>query len=109
MIRVAACACAAVLVAGARLVAQPPLPAPDSPAAVLLSPGAPVERSLAGTARHDYDLALQAGDYAALTVDQHGTDLVIRILDASGCLCRVGLGSAALCSTESISTHPIHP
>lgn len=83
MTRIAVSALAAVLVAGTRLVSQPPVPAAQSPAAVILSVGTPVERSLAGMERHDYDLVLRAGDYAALTVDQRGTDLVIRIFDAS--------------------------
>src|SRR5205823_32155 len=31
-----------------------------------------------------YDIELRAGQYAALTVDQHGVDVVINVLDPSG-------------------------
>src|SRR6266700_3640818 len=52
--------------------------------ATLLKPGASVERALDASERHAYDIELQAGQYAALTVDQQGADVVIRVLDPSG-------------------------
>jgi CHAT domain-containing protein/tetratricopeptide (TPR) repeat protein len=73
-----------VLAAAVAVTSQQPASAPETASPVLLEPGASVERDLAGSERHDYDLTLQAGDYAALTVDQRGTDLVIRILDPAG-------------------------
>lgn len=80
MTRAAACVC----LAAALLSAQQPAPDQDAAAPVVLRPGASIERNIAGTERHRYEITLQAGDYAALTVDQSGTDLVVRVLDASG-------------------------
>jgi CHAT domain-containing protein len=73
-----------VLAAAVAVMPQQPAATPDTGSPVLLKPGASVERDLTGSERHDYDLTLQAGDYAAFTVDQRGTDLVIRILDPAG-------------------------
>src|SRR5437660_673901 len=84
MVRAASLA-AAILLAAAPLVARTPqsgvAPA-DSPA--LLKPGPAIERTLQASERHNYDIELQSGQYATLTVDQHGIDVVITVLDPSG-------------------------
>ncbi|HMC76666.1 MAG TPA: CHAT domain-containing tetratricopeptide repeat protein [Vicinamibacterales bacterium] len=80
MTRAAAC----VFLAAAAFSAQQPASDKDPAAPVVLRPGSSVERNIIGTERHSYDVTLQAGEYAALTVDQRGTDLVVRVLDASG-------------------------
>jgi CHAT domain-containing protein/tetratricopeptide (TPR) repeat protein len=83
-------AVAAVLLSGASLparTAQTPGAPVDS--AVLLKPRVSVERAIGGSERHAYDVELQAGDYAALVVDQLGVDVAIRILDESGAVIAV--------------------
>jgi CHAT domain-containing protein/tetratricopeptide (TPR) repeat protein len=49
-----------------------------------LEPGKPIERELAGGQSHSYQLSLEAGQYAKLEVDQHGIDVVIRLLGQDG-------------------------
>ena len=52
--------------------------------AVLLKPGASVEQALNGAERFEYEVALNAGDYVAITIDQRGVDLYARTYDAAG-------------------------
>src|SRR5262249_41741068 len=52
--------------------------------AVRLERGQTIERTLAGAERHAYDVTLNAGDFVAVTADQHDADLVIRLLDPAG-------------------------
>jgi len=78
MTRSAAAAALGILLIGARPIARGDV--------TVLKPGAAIEQDISGTARHEYDIDLKAGEYAALTIDQRGTDLVIRVLDASGAL-----------------------
>src|SRR5687767_5848320 len=43
--------------------------------------GKPVDRELKGGETHSYDLALQAGQFLDLVVDQRGIDIVIALFD----------------------------
>src|SRR5205823_856087 len=85
MIVRAASLAAAILLAAAPLVARTPqsgvAPADNT---TQLKPGVAIECTLDASERHAYDIELQAGQYAALTVDQHGIDVVITVLDPSG-------------------------
>jgi CHAT domain-containing protein/tetratricopeptide (TPR) repeat protein len=76
MTRLAASAALGFLLIGARPIARGDV--------TVLKAGAGIEQDIAGAARHEYDLELHAGEYAAVSVDQRGTDLVIRVLDPSG-------------------------
>ncbi len=44
-----------------------------------LTPGRPVERELAGGQSHSYQLAIAAGQFIRLVVDQRGIDVVVRL------------------------------
>ncbi|MGH9902779.1 MAG: tetratricopeptide repeat protein, partial [Pyrinomonadaceae bacterium] len=58
---------------------------PDgAPEITTLEPGKAVERELAGGGRHVYQIALAAGQYAGLIVEQRGIDVVVRLLGADG-------------------------
>ena len=50
----------------------------------VLSPGAPVERQLAGGDLHDYRLSLERGEYAGVAVEQRGIDVVVQVFDPAG-------------------------
>ncbi len=56
---------------------QPTPPAKGTP----LLPGKIVDRALAGGQSHTYEIALSAGQYATLTVEQKGLDVVVQIMD----------------------------
>ncbi len=56
--------------------------ADDEPTSLTL--GNTIERPLAGGQSHLYQLPLDAGDAATLTVDQRGIDVVVRVDDAHG-------------------------
>jgi CHAT domain-containing protein/Tfp pilus assembly protein PilF len=84
MTRSAAVVAAAVFLSSAPLAShsqQGTTPTPD--AVTVLKPGAPVERRLQASERHTYEIRLQAGECAAITVDQLGVDVIIHALDAS--------------------------
>jgi CHAT domain-containing protein/tetratricopeptide (TPR) repeat protein len=49
-----------------------------------LSPGRVVESTLGGGQNHSYRLALSAGQYADIAVEQKGIDTVVRILSPNG-------------------------
>jgi CHAT domain-containing protein len=49
-----------------------------------LAPGKALERELAGGETHLYQLALPAGDYAGLVVEQRGIDVAVQVLDTAG-------------------------
>jgi tetratricopeptide (TPR) repeat protein len=49
-----------------------------------LEPGKPIERELAGGQSHSYQLALDAGQYAKLVVDQRGIDVVAQMSGPDG-------------------------
>jgi CHAT domain-containing protein/Tfp pilus assembly protein PilF len=46
--------------------------------ATVLEPGQPIERQLARGEEHSYRLALTAGEYAHVVVEQHGIDIVVQ-------------------------------
>ena len=50
----------------------------------VLTPGATVERHLEGSERHKYDIQLQADEFAALTVEQRGVDVIVYVVDGAG-------------------------
>ncbi|MEO8434597.1 MAG: CHAT domain-containing tetratricopeptide repeat protein [Pyrinomonadaceae bacterium] len=56
----------------------------QSPEVTTLQPGQPVEGELAGGQKHVYQVALAPGQYASLTVDQRGIDVVARLFAADG-------------------------
>src|SRR6266567_5031774 len=87
---------AASFAAGVLFLTAAPLSAPkgqsnaaQTETATLLKPGASIERTLDGSKRHAYDIQLQAGEFAAITVDQVGVDVVVRILDTLGAVIAV--------------------
>ena len=49
-----------------------------------LEAGRPIEREIAGADEQVYQIALKAGEYAGLTVEQRGIDVVVRVRDSSG-------------------------
>jgi tetratricopeptide (TPR) repeat protein len=49
-----------------------------------LAPGKAIERELAGGESHLYQLALSAGEYAGLVVEQRGIDVAVQVLDTAG-------------------------
>ena len=51
---------------------------------IVLEAGKPIERSLSGGDRHTYEIALTADDYARVTVEQHGIDVIVVVLAADG-------------------------
>jgi len=53
---------------------------PGQPPATL-APGAALERQLAGGEVHEYRLALGAGEFAGVAVEQRGIDVVIQVVD----------------------------
>ena len=60
-----------------------PLRAADEPSS-RLELGRRVERPLSGADSHTYSLTLQGGERAALTIDQRGIDVLVRVLDPTG-------------------------
>ncbi len=53
-------------------------------APVLLERGKPIERQIAGGEAHNYRVALAAGQFLLVVVDQRGIDLVVSAFDAEG-------------------------
>jgi CHAT domain-containing protein/Tfp pilus assembly protein PilF len=51
---------------------------------IVLEAGKPIEHSLSGGDQHTYEIALTAGDYAHVTVEQHGIDVIVAVLAADG-------------------------
>jgi CHAT domain-containing protein len=49
-----------------------------------LTRGAAVDRQITGGEAHEYRLSLAAGEFAGLTVEQRGIDVVIQVLDPAG-------------------------
>jgi CHAT domain-containing protein/Tfp pilus assembly protein PilF len=49
-----------------------------------LQPGTPTDRELSGREQHVYDVALTAGEYAEVVVEQRGIDAVVSVLDSGG-------------------------
>jgi tetratricopeptide (TPR) repeat protein len=65
------------------VVGRMPAQAEDA-SGVTLKISTPLERELSRSERHRFQVPLQAGDYAHLTVDQQGIDVIVHVLDASG-------------------------
>jgi CHAT domain-containing protein/Tfp pilus assembly protein PilF len=80
MSRVTRFSCATIAVA---MTLAFPLGAVDDPIAVL-EQGKPVERRLSGGESHTYQITLHGGEGAALTLEQRGIDVSIRVSDATG-------------------------
>jgi len=49
-----------------------------------LEPGQSLERALSGSEAHTYQLALANGEFAGITVEQRGVDVLVQVLDSSG-------------------------
>src|SRR5262245_41407138 len=49
-----------------------------------LEAGKPIEREMAGGQKHYYKIALEAGQYLRLIVDQRGIDLIVTLLGPDG-------------------------
>ncbi|MFL5542378.1 MAG: erythromycin esterase family protein [Longimicrobiaceae bacterium] len=77
----------AALAAGLALCLAPGAPAQEVPpaaAARALEPGPPLERTLAAGETHDYTVALAAGDFLRVVVEQRGVDLVVEVFGPDG-------------------------
>jgi len=60
------------------------IPAQENQQARQLEPGKPIERELDGGQSHSYQIALAAGRYARLVVDQRGIDVVAKLFGQDG-------------------------
>ncbi|HNH83808.1 MAG TPA: CHAT domain-containing protein, partial [Acidobacteriota bacterium] len=49
-----------------------------------LTPGKPIEQDLKGGEKHTYPIQLKANDYLKLVVEQHGVDVVVRLISPDG-------------------------
>jgi hypothetical protein len=56
----------------------------NADAVTRLEAGRTIEREISGAQPHLYQLALAAGDYASVTVEQRGIDVAVRLLGADG-------------------------
>jgi CHAT domain-containing protein/Tfp pilus assembly protein PilF len=61
-----------------------PLQEQDAQGVVTLELGKPVERELVGRQKHSYQITLAEGQYANVTVDQRGVDIVAHLFAADG-------------------------
>src|SRR5687768_10750201 len=59
-------------------------PPPQNAQVTALQPGQLVESELAGGQKHAYQITLAAGQYASLTVQQRGIDVIARLFGADG-------------------------
>lgn len=62
---------------------QSPAPA-VTPSAVLLEKGKPIEGEIAGSVKHTFELDLSQHEYAKVTIEQKGIDIVARLSDPAG-------------------------
>src|SRR6266542_171503 len=46
--------------------------------------GKPLERELSGSQKHYYQITLTAGQYASVTIEQRGIDVVVYLLGTAG-------------------------
>src|SRR5947207_2051906 len=53
--------------------------AQSAPELTTLEPGRAIERELSGEEKHVYQIALAEGQYASLTVEQRGIDVVVQL------------------------------
>src|SRR5438045_9391162 len=72
--------CALIATPATRAVSQP------SDAPTRLAIGTPIDREISGRQQHVYDIALKAGDYADVIVEQRGIDVVVSVGDSAGTL-----------------------
>ena len=56
----------------------------NSPEVIALELGQPIEREISGGQKHAYRLDLSAGQYAKLSVEQRGVDVVVRLFRPDG-------------------------
>lgn len=68
--------------------------------------GESVERSLAAGERHAYSVWLDAGHFLFATVDQHGIDVYLSILDTNGNVVATGEGQRGMHGLEHVSFFP---
>lgn len=62
----------------------PTTAAPDDEESTFLEQGRVIDRELAGSQKHRYKIALAAGQYANLLVDQRGIDVAVHVLNPNG-------------------------
>ncbi len=74
----------AILSFCACLIAASSLPAPGQQEPPLLAPDQPVEREIAGGQSHSYRLALAAGQYLRVEVEQRGANVAVTLFGADG-------------------------
>src|SRR5437867_5077435 len=72
--------CALIVTPTTRAASQPP------EAAARLAIGTPIDREISGRHPHIYELALNAGEYADLVVEQRGIDVAVNLGDSAGTL-----------------------
>jgi len=58
--------------------------AQDAPEPQTLVPGQPVEREIAGGESHNYRIALQAGQFMRVVVEQKAIDVTLKLADPDG-------------------------
>ncbi len=72
--------CCGALIAGQNAPAASQATETPSP----LELGTPIDREISGRKQHAYEVALKAGEYADVIVEQRGIDVVVAVFDASG-------------------------
>lgn len=73
----------ALVRSGSLLATQTPVPSNQQEITVL-EPGKPLEREIAGGQSHAYRITLSGGQYACIIAEQHGIDVALQVLDATG-------------------------
>jgi hypothetical protein len=58
--------------------------AAQTDAPIVLQVGTPIERTLGGNQSHSYTVALDQNQYLQLVVEQHGIDVIVRVVSPSG-------------------------
>jgi len=84
-----------------RTLAPEPLPIPSGPPR--LEKGVAQEREIQAGETHEYRIAVQAGDYARVTVDQAGMNVALRLAGPSGAEIAVSDGAAGRKEDEIVS------
>ena len=89
-------------------------PAPSQQEPTRLDPGPPIEREISGKNADIYQLALGAGEYAGITVDQRGIDVVVDVTDDDGKLvaeydfeCRIPGQEHVVLTADSAATYQV--
>ena len=68
--------------------------------------GESLERSLAAGERHAYPIWLEAGQFVFATVEQHGIDVYLSMLDSRGTVVSSGVGPGGKHGLESVALYP---